>query len=49
MNPISFLRALAVLGILIAVQQASAAPVNWGTSRLATNFTSALLPLDKRY
>ena len=47
MNPISFLRALVVLGILIAVQQASAAPVNWGTSRLATNFTSDLQPLGQ--
>ena len=47
MNPISLFRAVIVLGILFAVQQASAAQVNWGTSRLATNYTSDLQPLGQ--
>ena len=42
MNPFSLLRALALLGVLFVLQGANAASVNWGTTRLATNYTSDL-------
>lgn len=47
MNPISLLRALLLLGLLSGIQNVSAVSVNWGSSRLATNYTSDQQPLGQ--
>ncbi len=47
MNPISLLRSLIVLALLAGAQSAAAISVNWGSTRLATNYTSDLQPLGQ--
>ena len=47
MKPASFFRALVLFGIILGLERASGAQVNWGTTRLATNYTSDLKPLGQ--